>query len=145
MSRRRIVAYVGLLAIFASSCGSSSSPTTPVVTTPAPVLAANVVLTGQGAWTGCIGTSCVFSASVQNNGAGCATGITVVTRLFDSNSAQVGSDIQMGTVQSPGLSARTLRPNEILAIASQIYIDGATINRAATYRLFPTWNNTACS
>jgi hypothetical protein len=101
---------------------------------------------GQGSWTMCdpISGNCWFSASIQNVGSGCAAGTTVVLRLFDGNGAQLGSDVQMGAIGT-SLSAKTIRPQEVVAIQSLTFIGPSVSHSVQGYLLFPTWNNVACA
>jgi hypothetical protein len=121
-----------------SACGGS-----PAAPTPPPILSADIRLSGQGSWTGCFLGDCFFSASIENVGAGCASGTSLVARLFDASNQQVGSDIQMGGSGS-SLSARTIRPQEVVAVTSLLRVSADFIARSNTYRLFPAWNNVAC-
>ena len=80
------LAIVFALGVLCAACGGST-PTTP---SQPPVVAADLRLSGQGSWTSCILGDCIFSASIQNMGAGCASGTTVVARFYDASNAQVG-------------------------------------------------------
>jgi len=105
--------------------------------------AANIQITGQGSFTTCLSTGdCLFSASIQNVGVGCASGTAVVARFLDANGAQVGSDVQMGA--TGGLASRTIRPQEVVPITSVGFVNSSITSRTKTYRLLPTWNNVSC-
>ena len=126
-----------LLCAVVAGCGSNSTPTAPSIPS------ADLRLSGQGSWTSCFFGDCLFSASIQNLASGCASGTTVIARFYDGNNQQVGSDTQMGAVGS-GLSGRTIRPQEIVALASVGIVGATTISRTQSYRLFPTWNDVRC-
>lgn len=144
MNRRILAVALYLFGGFgALGCGGSSAPPTPTAPTPPPIAPANIVSSGQGQWSPCISSGCAFAASVQNIGAGCATGLTVVVRFFDTANAQVGSDLQLG-LTGGSLSGRTVRPNEILAVATFDFVPNATRNRVSTYSLIPAWTNVRC-
>lgn len=128
-----------LCALLAAGCGSS--PTAP---TPAPIPTAVLQITGQGSWTLCTSfNDCLFTASIQNTGAGCATNTTIVARFFDANNVQLGSDVQMGA--SGSLSGRTIRPGEIVPIVSLIPVQANVTTKVQSYRLFPTWSDVRCA
>ena len=86
---------VVVLLLVAIGCGDGpSSPTAPA---PAPTPQASLVQTGTPSLD-CGIFGCTLDASIQNIGAGCASGTAVVARLTDSETnEQVGSDIQTGT------------------------------------------------
>ena len=86
--------------------------------------------------------TCYLDWSIQNVGTGCAVQTTAVVRLYDAADAQVGPDVQMGSLG--GLSSRTIRPNEIVPITSLRSIDTQFVDRTEGVRLFPTWSNAAC-
>jgi predicted small lipoprotein YifL len=147
---------VALLLFVAAACGSkspatSSSPaattttTTTTTTAPAAIPMADLKFSGQTTWTYCSSytADCYFSAAIQNVGAGCGSGKTVIARFYDGNGQQVGSDVEMSA--SGGLSTRILRPQEIVAIDSSGMVPASVISRARAYRLFPTWDNVKCS
>ena len=142
-------AVVCLCLIVAVACGGggSSSPTapTPAPTPPQPTPTAQLQSTGRPSFTRCVAIlgTCYLDWSIQNAGPGCAVQTTAVARLYDAADAQVGSDVQMGSVQV-GLSSRTIRPNEIVSITSARGIDRQFVDRTETVRLFPTWSNAAC-
>ena len=135
--------------------GGNSSPTSPTVTPaptpdpiptplPTPIPSARLQLSGRSSWTRCDlpAQSCYLAASMQNMGPGCATSTTVVGRIYDATGAQSGADIEMGAIG--GLSAKTIRPNEIVALTSLLSV-GSEVN--ASYRsfgLFPTWTDVIC-
>jgi hypothetical protein len=134
---KTVIFMAALVAI--SACGSET-PTTP---TPAPIATASLEVSGQGSFSTCsLLGDCLFNASVQNTGAGCATSTAIVARFFDANNVQVGSDIAMGAAGS--LSARTIRPGEIVALTSLGLVPASTSANGKTYRLFPTWTNVRC-
>jgi hypothetical protein len=145
--KRLLSAFACAVILGALACGSSNSPSTPTTpstpTPPAPtILPASLQLSGQGSWSLCSFGDCLFSASIQNNGSGCASGTAVVARFYDANNAQMGSDVQMGT--QGGLSVKVIRPNEIVAITSTIVVASNVVSGTKTYRLFPTWNDVQC-
>jgi hypothetical protein len=130
----------GVIGLAACGGDSSDTPTTP---TPPPIPSAQLQSTGQGAWSLCTYSGdCVFQASVQNTGSGCASGTTIVARLFDVNGQQVGADVGMGA--TGGLSARTIRPNEIVSLLSLTVVPSTVVNKTKTYQLHPSWNNVKC-
>lgn len=153
----RMLAF--LLTFGVAACGGDSSPsrspTAPTAAAPAPapapaptpppIPAATLQSSGQGGFRDCLSLvqSCDFEASIQNVGAGCATQTTVVARFFDGNNTQVGSDAQMGAVGA-SLASRTIRPQEIVAIASINRVAQSTATTSRSYRLFPTWTNVRC-
>ena len=96
---------------------------------------ANIRLSWQSSWTDCLFVSrdCILRASIQNVGQGCASGTTVVIRLFNG-SQQVGSDLQM--TASGGLSGRTIRPQEIVAIRSTRFVSRSVVDRTTGIRAF---------
>jgi hypothetical protein len=154
--RLRFLALLAVVVTTACGGGSqSSTPTSPTVTTPAPppLPSANIVGTGQSQWAPCLNdlgpngastlNSCVFSASIQNTGVGCANNTSVVVRFVDASGNTVGSDVQMGA--TGGLAARLIRPNEVVALLSSLPIPAATINRISQYRLIPAWTNVPCA
>jgi hypothetical protein len=125
----------------ASAC-SGKNPAAP---TPPPIPAASLVLTGQGSFTNCtILGDCLFSASIQNVGPGCAANTTVVVRFYDAatGGAQVGADVQMGA--TGGLSGRTIRPQEIVPLTALSVISPAINTKTKAYQLFPTWTDVRC-
>lgn len=135
---RRLLVVSALMVL---GCGGNS-PTTPSAPPPPP--AANLVSSGQGNWSVCSPSgSCLFLASIQNTGAGCATNTSVVVRFYNSASAQVGADIQMGG-QGTSLSGRIIRPSEVVGLASVSLVSSTVVSGTATYQLFPTWTNVAC-
>jgi len=146
---------IALISLMLVACGgdSPSSPSaTPTPTpapapapAPAPIPAANLQASGQGSWTSCspISGDCIWSGSLQNMGQGCATSTSVVVRLLDSGNAQVGSDIQVGA-QGTSLSARTIRPGELVALGSLSYVSASVVSRTKTYKMFPTWTDARC-
>jgi hypothetical protein len=126
---------------FATACGGSSSPTAPA--TPPPLPTANLQPSGQASWGVCGPThGCFFLTSIQNVGQGCASGTSVVARFLDANDAQRGSDVQMGA--AGGLAAKTIRPNEVVAISSLGPTTLATDARVKSYRLLIAWNDVGC-
>jgi hypothetical protein len=135
------VIRLAVLVLTALSCGSCGGASTSPSEQPVPK--ANLQITGQGSWTSCVLGDCFFSASIQNTGTGCASGTTLVARIFDSANAQVGSDIQMGG-SGASLSGMTIRPNEVVAVTSIARVSSQFIARTSTYRLAPTWNDVRC-
>jgi hypothetical protein len=137
---------LGLLVLLMLSCGGGSkTPTTPSPPPQPPIPSADIRLSGQGTWTNIlpiVGDG-IFAASIQNVGAGCASGTAVIARFFDGNNQQVGSDTQMGGAGA-SLSGLTIRPQEISAIRSVGFVPAAIISRTQSYRLFPTWNDVRC-
>lgn len=117
-------------------CGGDSSPSTPTVQP------AILVTTGAGVQKSCVDRNCTLVASIQNTGTGCASGTAVVARLYDQLNAQVGSDMPM-MATGELLASKTIRPNDIVALASVGYVDSVII-MGTTYRLVPTWTNVAC-
>ena len=104
---------------------------------------ANLVTTASGVQKSCVDLKCRLIASIQNTGPGCATGTAVVARLYDERNVQFGSDMpMMATTES--LASKIIRPNDIVALESQGYVD-ATIILGATYRLVSTWTDVKCS
>lgn len=125
---------------FVVGCGG-----TPTAPAPQPIPVAALQLTGQGSFAGCSGLIdlCAFQASIQNTGLGCATGTTVVARFFDGNNVQIGSDLQMGAMGG-SLTSRTIRPQEIVALASVQPIAFSVASASKNYRLFPSWTDVRC-
>jgi hypothetical protein len=118
-------------------CGSDSSPSTPTVQP------ANLVAIDSPIWRTCDGPRCTLIASIQNTGTGCASGTAVVARLYDSRNVQVGSDVPM-MATTEWLASKTIRPNDIVALTSEGYVD-STIIVGTTWRFIPTWTNVKCS
>lgn len=126
------VALAGAL----TACGGGSTPTTPS----SQILPANIQSSGQGGWINCgPDVGCQFTAAIQNNGTGCATGTAVVTRFYDGSGAQIGSDVNMAI----GLNV-IIRPGQIVPINSIGFVAPSVVNGSQTYTLFPSWNNVAC-
>jgi hypothetical protein len=101
------------------------------------------LVAGQGTFVSCdsIG-ACLFSASIQNVGTSCASSTSVVARFFDESDAQLGSDVQMDA--SGSLSSRTIRPQEVVPLASLALVGSDVTHSARTYKLFPSWDNLMC-
>ena len=134
---RGSVVAVTLGFALAAACGGSRGPTAP---TPAPMAEAFLQGSGQWSWGNCLGDlGCYFQTSIQNAGPGCASGTSVAVRFYDVDNSQRGADTQMGVSPPGSLSALTIRPDEIVAVASLSPQDPF-----ASYRVFPTWNNVAC-
>jgi hypothetical protein len=140
-------ACVVLLLIVASACGGGSS--TPTAPTPPPTPAANIVQSGQFAFS-CTTPSpydpamisnCTIAGALQNTGAGCAANTTAVVRL--SGTAGTLPDMQLGAV-GVGLSARVLRPGEVVSVGTIQSISHSAANAVTTYQIVPTWTNVAC-
>jgi len=98
-------------------------------------------LSGQGNFSVCVAGACVFNASIENNGAGCASGTTVVARFFNGDT-QLG-DVQMGAVGG-SLSARMIRPGEVVGLASITPVAPNIVTNGKTYRLLPAWTDVRC-
>ena len=135
---------VVVLLLVAIGCGDGpSSPTAPA---PAPTPQASLVQTGTPSLD-CGIFGCTLDASIQNIGAGCASGTAVVARLTDSETnEQVGSDIQMRAATGPlsNLPSLTIRPQEIVALTSAGSLGSDVASRTVRVQLFPTWNNVSC-
>jgi hypothetical protein len=140
MAAARVCGLTLCLALF-SACGGEKSPTAP---TPPPTPSASLASSGQGSWASCLPFSgdCIWAGSLQNSGPGCATGTTVVVRLYQGDQ-QLGADIQVGA-EGTSLSGRTIRPGEVLALRSLNYVSNSIVTRAESYRMFPTWTDVRC-
>src|SRR5262245_58308154 len=112
---KRLIALVAL-ACATIACGSDNAPSSTTRT----VAAASLQITGQGSWSNCVFGGCQLSASIQNTGAGCASGTAVVARFFDATGAQIGSDVTMGA--AGGLSSLTIRSQQVVAVTSLIFV-----------------------
>ena len=150
LALKQVVVCLFFLVAVACGGGGSSSPTAPTPTPtppppPPPPPTAQLQSTGRPSFTSCVAIlgTCYLDWSIQNVGPGCAVQTTAVARLYDAADAQVGSDVQMGSVQV-GLSSRTIRPNEIVSITSTRGIERQFVDRTERVRLFPTWSNAAC-
>ena len=150
LALKQVVVCLCFLVAVACGGGGSSSPTAPTPTPtppppPPPPPTAQLQSTGRPSFTSCVAIlgTCYLDWSIQNVGPGCAVQTTAVARLYDAADAQVGSDVQMGSVQV-GLSSRTIRPNEIVSITSTRGIERQFVDRTERVRLFPTWSNAAC-
>ena len=114
---------VVVLLLVAIGCGDGpSSPT-------APTPQASLVQTGTPSLDCGVFLGCTLDASIQNIGAGCASGTAVVARLTDSETnEQVGPDIQMRAATGPlsNLPSLTIRPQESLRLLQLV-------------RSVPTW------
>ena len=141
---------VVVLLLVAIGCGDGpSSPTapTPVPPAPAPTPQASLVQTGIPSRDCGVFLGCTLDASIQNIGAGCASGTAVVARLTDSETnEQVGPDIQMRAATGPlsNLPSLTIRPQEIVALTSAGSLGSDVASRSVRVQLFPTWNNVSC-
>ena len=133
------------LASLTLSCGggsSSNQPSAPSAPSAPAITPANLVSVGQGSWTHCILGKCAFAASIENQGAGCASGTAVTVRFYDANQAQAGPDLTMAAVG--GLSSLTIRPGQVVALQTLQTSEASVMNATKTYRLFPSWNNVVC-
>lgn len=131
---------LGLLMAVAMSvtmaCGSSKIPTAP---TPPPPPPADLVATGTLTISLCFpgsitGTStCVYTGSALNNGAGCASNVRGSTLAFNSSNTQVGA--------SQWTYANVVRPGE------RFVYGGFNLNVPSgswTYNTQVSWSNVAC-
>lgn len=123
----------------------SPTPTPAPAPAPTPIPAAALQSSGQGSFFNCsqaVGLCSAFEASLQNVGPGCAGNTTAILRFYDGSNAQLGSDNPLGSIG--GLSSRTIRPNEIVAVSTLQPISVTIANTYRSYRLFPTWTNVRC-
>jgi hypothetical protein len=138
----RLTLLMFALALSTAACGGSA-PATPSV-----VAAANLVSVGQGSWTQCNMETCVFLASIQNTGPGCATGAEVTVTISNSAAVPIGEpNTHMGVQGTTGLlalSTRVIQPNEVVALSSTIPLAVAVKDGMATYQLFPKWTSVKC-
>ncbi len=64
-------------------------------------------------------------------------------RLYREEDVQIGSDVPMNAVG--GLYNRTIRPDEIVALHSEIRVDYNSVLRHATLaQLYPSWTDVRC-
>src|SRR4051794_12298004 len=107
----------GLAVAFATcACGGSSSPAGPTASTTSKAELSIVIdlstidffKPDPGVWSDCTSNGeCLLSLSIQNIGAGCASGTTVVVRFFDSANRVVGPDLHL---EAPGgLSSKVIQ------------------------------------
>src|SRR5262245_32624268 len=104
----RALVALGVLGLF--GCGDSP-------TTPTPVAHLREYGPGMGELSDCdTYGACLFTASIQNQGSGCAAGTIAVALFFGGGAGALISEAQM---EAPGgLSSRTIRPTEIVALTS---------------------------
>jgi len=128
-----------------AGCSNGDASTSPQPQAPASIPAANLQNSGQMSWFGCLTDgSCGFTLSITNSGSGCASGISAVTRFYNANNQQVGSDVQM-TIAGGGLPSVVLRPSEILVLYSlPPWLPYSATSIARSYRVFPAWTNVRC-
>ena len=131
--------FLALVLLVCTACGGSS-PTAPAA--PAPIPDANLVDGGGAQVTNCLPapfSTCNFTASVKNNGPGCAANIRGVVKFFDGGSAQVGAPLNWSL---PG-TVPMLRAQETVAY-TVFQAPASTLNAGRTYRVEVNWDNVRC-
>ena len=81
---------------------------------------------------------------MENVGEGCATGTTVIMRLYDEDDTEIGTPMQMGAVAGT-LASALIRPGEVLQLISVTPLPSRSLHERLHFaRLFPTWTNVRC-
>lgn len=138
-----------VLALLVTACGGDKSGSQ---TSPTPLASANITPTIEvpPVWTGCplpVGVTagtCQLSLSIQNTGAGCASGTVIKVRFLDAGDVQLGGP---DTLMDAGgkLSSMIIRPNEIVTVTSVTGIDSDVYTKQRKMVVIPFWHNVACS
>ena len=81
---------------------------------------------------------------MENVGEGCATGTTVIMRLYDEDDIEFGTPMQMGALAGM-LASALIRPGEVLQLVSVAPLSSRSDHERLHFtRLFPTWTNVRC-
>jgi hypothetical protein len=133
-----------VVAVLASCERTPDAPTNPAPTpTPTPVPTARALLRPNGTFTfdRCtFGPSvlCAFSASLLNEGVGCATQVQGTVRLFDSVGLQLGNAYRFALP-----SQQIVVPNERVAFVVN-FVPLEAAQRTVTNSIDPAWVDTPC-